>query len=144
MRRDIRLEAPQALRPHEEISGKRLGKVIDRIWRAQAWTRPICVETTSLCVMDGHHRRLAALHLGLTVVPVFAFDYDEVLLGGWSSAFDCDGPEIVERSLSGRLMPAKSTRHLFPPVETDPIPLADLVGPAPRALRARSPVAHSI
>ncbi len=60
--RCIRLLSPFDLKAHEHTERGR-------------------VEEKSLCIMDGHHRRLAAIHLGLAAVPVVGFTYDEVRVG---------------------------------------------------------------
>ena len=129
MNRPLRFLPPQTLRPHEETIDERLAVVIDLILCAQTWTRPICVEAASLCIMDGHHRHLAALHLGLAVVPIVTFDYGEVLLGSWTPGLRHDAAELVERAGAGALLPPKSTRHVFPPFDAPAVPLDRLVGP---------------
>lgn len=130
MNRQLRFLSPVTLRPHEETVASRLGEVIELLLREQAWTRPICIEEESLCVMDGHHRRLAAIHLGLTKVPVVAFRYFEVRLGTWKPGLQHEPGEVIDRARLGRLLPPKTTRHLFPPFEAQAVPLLRLIGGA--------------
>jgi hypothetical protein len=123
----IRLLSPLALKPHEETDSCRIRHVIDLLLRDQAWTRPICVDEQSLCVMDGHHRRLAAIQLGLVAVPVMAFSYNEIRLGSRRAGMRIEADELIDRAMSGALFPPKSTRHVFPPFEWEAIPLAKLL-----------------
>lgn len=132
---NIRLLSPLELKPHEQTDSCRVRHVIGLLLREQAWTRPICVEATSLCVMDGHHRRLAAIHLGLAAVPVIAFTYDEIRLGSRQPGMSIEPEELIDCAMRGRLFPPKSTRHVFPPFQTEAIPLAKLL-PSPARLRA--------
>lgn len=123
----IRLLSPLALKPHEQTESRRIRHVIDLLLREQAWTQPICVDEQSLCVMDGHHRRLAAIHLGLAAVPVIAFNYDEIRLGSRRAGVRIEANELIDRAMRGALFPPKSTRHVFPPFESEAIPLAKLL-----------------
>lgn len=123
----IRLLPPSDLKPHERTDSGRIRSVVDLLVRDQVWTRPICIEEQSLCVMDGHHRRLAAIHLGLAVVPVVAFTYDEVRLGSWRAGMGVEADELIDRAMKGALLPPKSTRHVFPPFDVVAIPLANLL-----------------
>lgn len=125
--RRIRLLSPFDLKAHEHTERGRVRSVIDLLIREQVWTRPICVEEKSLCVMDGHHRRLAAIHLGLAAVPVVGFTYDEVRLGSRRAEVEVEAEELIDRALLGALFPARSTRHVFPPFEAAAIPLAELL-----------------
>lgn len=126
---ELRLVSPSSLAPHEEIIPDRVNEVTDLLVREQRWTSPICIERHSRCIMDGHHRHAAALRLGLKLVPVVSFDYDDVRLGSWRADMYIEPGEIVERARRGMLLPHKSTRHVFPPVRVAPIPLHQLVMP---------------
>lgn len=126
---ELRLVSPDTLAPHEEIIPDRVNEVTDLLIREQRWTNPICIERHSRCIMDGHHRHAAALRLGLRLVPVVTFDYDDVRLGSWRAGMSFQPDEIVGRARRGMLLPHKSTRHVFPPVRVVPIPLHQLVMP---------------
>jgi L-serine kinase (ADP) len=126
----LRLVPPSTLAPHEEILNERVDEVIDLLVNAQSWTAPICIERHSRCIMDGHHRHVAALRLGLTLVPVMEFDYREVGLGSWRAGINFEPDTIIDRAQRGLLLPHKSTRHIFPPVAVAQVPLQELVRPA--------------
>lgn len=130
--RRIRLLSPFDLKAHEHTERGRVRSVIDLLVREQAWTRPICVEEKSLCIMDGHHRRLAAIHLGLAAVPVIGFTYDEVRVGSHRAGMEVEAEELIARAMSGALFPPRSTRHVFPPFKATAIPLAELLEAPPR------------
>lgn len=116
--------------PHEEIVPKRVLEVMELIISEQNWTQPICIERNTHCIMDGHHRYAAALRFGLLCVPVVEFGYDEVLLGSWRTGVSFDPVRVIERALNRRLLPHKSTRHVFPPVHCFSVPLPRLLIPA--------------
>lgn len=139
-KKSIRLLSPLELKPHEQTESCRVRHVVDLLLRQQAWTRPICVEATSLCVMDGHHRRLAAIHLGLAAVPVVAFTYDEIRLGSRQPGMSIEPEELINCAMRGHLFPPKSTHHVFPPFQADAIPLAKLL---PSRARLRADVQES-
>lgn len=102
------------IRPTEEILLDRVAEVVAMIRGRRAWTRPIAVEASSRALLDGHHRLAAAAILGLERVPVQFFDYDEVELTSWRVDFAPTRREVIDRALSGRLYPHKTTRHHFP------------------------------
>lgn len=55
---------------HSEQQVATLADLINR----NGWTQPIVVQKSTGTIIAGHGRRLAAKHLGLTKVPVFAID----------------------------------------------------------------------
>lgn len=124
---DFRLVPPSTLIPHEEIIPDRVTEVTNLIIREQNWTTPIYIERQSQCIMDGHHRHVAALRLGLKLVPIVEFDYDDVRLGSWREGQSFNPDEILERARNGALFPHKSTRHVFPPIRAVSVPLCQLV-----------------
>ncbi|NTA19025.1 ParB N-terminal domain-containing protein [Agrobacterium tumefaciens] len=125
----LRLVSPATLTPHEEIIPDRVNEVTDLLVREQCWTSPICIERHSRCIMDGHHRHAAAMRLGLALVPVAEFDYNDVRLGSWRAGLSFEPGEIIERARCGVLYPHKSTRHVFPPVRVVSVSLHQLVMP---------------
>ncbi len=123
---DCLLLPVRLLRPTEETIPTRVREVVAMILAEQAWTQPICIEGTVHALLDGHHRLAAARELGLTRVPVHVFDYDEVDLLSWRPEVAPTRAEVLARAVSGRLYPHKTTRHVFPPRPSRPVPLAAL------------------
>ena len=109
----LRWLSPLALRPTEESIPDRIREVIALIVAQQAWTQPVCVERDSLALLDGHHRRAAALQLGFARIPVYLYDYAEVDIRSWRADMAPTKAEVVLRAETGRLYPHKTTRHIF-------------------------------
>lgn len=121
------LLAPSDLRPTEAVCPDQVRAVIALMVAEQAWTQPICVERTTLAILDGHHRHAAALQLGLARVPVRAFDYGEVELGSWRADWQPTREDVLRRARIGMLYPPKTTRHAFATFTGAPLPLIRLV-----------------
>jgi hypothetical protein len=117
-----------AIRPTEEILPERVAEVVAMIRTRDAWTQPIAVETSSLALLDGHHRLAAARILGFARVPVRLFDYREVELTSWRPDYAPTPAEVIARARSGQLYPHKTTRHRFPLTPSVEIPLTSLLG----------------
>lgn len=105
----------------------RVSEVIDLILERQAWTQPICVDSETLAVLDGHHRLTAAIQLGLARVPVRMYDYATVQLGSWRPEIGPTREEVLRRALEGRLYPPKTTRHTFEALDPETVDLNQLV-----------------
>ncbi|PCE33704.1 ParB N-terminal domain-containing protein [Burkholderia ubonensis] len=112
--RSVVLLPPDILRPTEEILASRLREVGDRILADGVWQEPILVERTSLIVMDGHHRHAFALAHGFARVPCLLLSYSDVALESRREDQLVTPEEVINRGLTGRLYPAKSTRHIIP------------------------------
>ena len=103
--------------PHEEHDEPRALRLALHIGRVGIWTAPLVVERDSLVVMDGHHRLRAAQSLGLPVLPVVLLGYGdgEVTLQSWRRGEVWGPAAVLSSGRSGRLLPRKTTRHLFQP-----------------------------
>jgi hypothetical protein len=123
----LALVAPSDLRPTEAVCPEQVRAVIALMVAHQAWTQPICVERTTLAILDGHHRHAAALQLGLARVPVRTFDYGQVELGSWRADWHPTRADVLRRARTGALYPPKTTRHAFAAWEGTPLPLIRLV-----------------
>ncbi len=121
------LLAPSDLRPTEAVCPDQVRAVIALMVAEQAWTQPICVERTTLAILDGHHRHAAALQLGLARVPVRAFDYAEVELASWRADWKPTREDVLRRARTGALYPAKTTRHTFAASVATALPLQRLI-----------------
>lgn len=103
--------------PHEEHDERRALRLARHIGRAEVWTAPLVAERDSLVVMDGHHRLRAARALGLLVLPVVLLVYEDagVTLQAWRKGEAWSPAAVLSLGRSGRLLPRKTTRHLFRP-----------------------------
>ncbi len=125
--RAVRAVPAAGLVPHEEHDERRALRLARHIGRAGVWTAPLVVERDSLVVMDGHHRLRAARALGLLVLPAVLLSYEdgEVTLEAWRKGEQWSAAAVLSSGRSGRLLPRKTTRHLFQPaIGAVSIPLA--------------------
>jgi ParB-like chromosome segregation protein Spo0J len=111
----LELIAPGLLRPTEEYNPDAAAKLANEIRLFGYWTRPVLVHRESLAILDGHHRRRAAITLGLKKIPCDLVCYGDprVILKGWREDI-IPTPEIVLKAAeSGCLLPYKTTRHIL-------------------------------
>lgn len=125
----VEYELPCFLLPTEQHDPIQVEILIDKIKEEEVWTTPILVDKKTLAIMDGHHRRAAALKLNLVKVPVVKLSYDDprVILSGWRE--DVFSPEeIIAAAVSGLPLPFKSTKHdLVAPLPRLQLPLQELL-----------------
>ncbi|MGI3777869.1 MAG: ParB N-terminal domain-containing protein [Janthinobacterium lividum] len=139
--RAVRAVPASGLVPHEEHDEHRALRLARHIRRVGVWTAPLVVERDSLVVMDGHHRLRAAQALGLLVLPAVLLSYEdgEVTLEAWRAGEHWSPAAVLSSGRSGRLLPRKTTRHLFQPaIGAVAIPLAWLAGKEARPGSART------
>lgn len=105
------------LRSHEEVQPGLLAALVDQIRRDGFVRKPVLVESRHYVILDGHHRYEALRRLGCRRIPVYVVDYEDDGIGltTWPEATvkSVTKAEVIERGLSGRLFPPKTTRHLF-------------------------------
>lgn len=119
--------SPAQILPHEEIIYDRRDEVIGLILDRGAWTIPIAIDTQSLLIMDGHHRRAAAIKLKLARVPCLLLSYDNVSVDVMHPDQKTSVEDIIARGKKGDLFPAKTTRHNFSTLPSmRPIKLGEL------------------
>lgn len=106
--------SPAQIVPHEEIIRDRRDEIISLILDKVAWTVPIAIDTESLLIMDGHHRRAAAIKLKLARVPCLLLSYDNISVDFMRPDQKASPEDIIARGKKGDLFPAKTTRHNFP------------------------------
>ena len=106
--------SPQCLFPTEEYDFDRVVEVESTILAEGFWRVPILVERSTLVVMDGHHRREAAIRLSFAKVPCLLVDYTMVLLETRRPEIITSPEEVIRRGLMGLPFPAKTTRHTVP------------------------------
>ncbi len=115
-----------AIRPTEETDPENLVNVKFSLIKDGILKKPLCIERKHKVLMDGHHRYTILRSLGCAFVPVVAFDYDDVKVVSWKTGEPFDHREIIRMGLSGKLFPAKTTRHTFPVDISCNIPLSNL------------------
>jgi hypothetical protein len=123
---------PQRLRSTEEYDADAAFALSQAIKADGYWREPLLVHTGCLALLDGHHRRVVALALGLSVVPCLVVSYcdDSIELGTRRDGFRITSDIVLAAAETGRLLPHKTTWHRLrhPPVNFA-IPLELLESP---------------
>lgn len=137
---DIEIRPLSFLRASEEIDERAAVALAGSIASEGVWRAPIPVEKRTGIVMDGNHRRHAAGLLDLTHVPCILLDYDDpkVSVSDWRTGAPYDVARIFREVMRAqRLLPYKSTRHVFAPeLPCSSIALSMLKRPAPERIRS--------
>lgn len=108
----LKLIEPSKLIPHEETHEDKVKEIIDSFETTGLWMQPIMVDSGSLVLMDGHHRRQAAIRMKLIVIPCLMLSYDLVSLEFWNNCQACEPETLISNAKSGKLLPPKTTRHI--------------------------------
>lgn len=97
---------PAKLRPHEDVDPNILSNLLSiiRFKGKDFQLLPIIVDSNTLTVIDGHHRRATFMTLGLLEIPVLMVDYQvEVLSTGmWYLAVDPQVPWRAVETIIGK------------------------------------------
>lgn len=120
----------RTLKHIEHFDEERVQKLIKIVQSEGVWTKPLYVERNHNLVLDGQHRLQAALRMGLVVVPVQGFNYDEVKVWTLRKEEAVSADEVIKRANVGRIYPYKTVKHKFPNViSICRIPLDELRNP---------------
>lgn len=65
---------PKSLIPHEDVELDNLNKVIESLKKDKA-IQPVIVDENNWLILDGHHRVMASIMLGLRKIPVYFVNY---------------------------------------------------------------------
>jgi ParB-like nuclease domain len=122
---------PQQLRPTEEHDAEAASELAATILRDGFWRTPVLIHRGNLAILDGHHRRQAAIDLRLSVIPCLVCSYaqDNIQLGTWRPDYRPTVSDVFRAASTGHLLPCKTTRHHVPKLGLDfAIPLELLLG----------------
>ncbi|WP_061538600.1 ParB N-terminal domain-containing protein [Collimonas fungivorans] len=114
------------LKQSEEVDNNNVTSLIEAIAKDDYWTTPISVENGTGLLMDGNHRLQAALALNLHSIPCIKLSYSDkrVNVRYWDSSDLVDVESIRQSIQRGKLLPYKTTKHVFsPPLPFVSIPL---------------------
>mgnify|MGYP006286769757 FL=1 len=111
---DIFLLNPYDILQTEETVPEKLPLLKHEILSTGFWTTPVTVERDSFVLMDGHHRLETAKALNLMYIPAVLLSYHQVRVETRNPAIAVTPQDIINRGRTGRLYPAKTTRHIFP------------------------------
>ena len=106
----------------EEVDEEAVHRLAASISQAGTWTTPIPIDRETGIIMDGNHRARAAVLLGLHYLPCVLLSYRDprVVVTHWHSGEPfCVDSIHSQVLLHKRLLPYKTTRHLFAPALPD-------------------------
>jgi hypothetical protein len=103
------------LRPHERTLPKKRREIQESISSSGVFRGPpILVESEHFIILDGHHRTAALKSLGCLFIPAILVSYSSVRVKPFSGQ---NLPRlkslVIETALSGRLLPPKTTKHVY-------------------------------
>ncbi|RHY73492.1 hypothetical protein DYB37_003389 [Aphanomyces astaci] len=115
------------LKAHEAIvSAARVDGLRRATVKWDAYLEPLLVDRKTGAILDGHHRYMVAVHLGLLTVPAVLVDYLEdtsITVDVWPECGrdTLTKEEVVAMALSDDVFPPKTSRHAFsdnlPPIK---------------------------
>jgi hypothetical protein len=133
---EFRVVETKSLRPIERINRRHYETLEKDILKSQKIDVPLIVDRVTLAVLDGSHRYAFLRKHGFSKAPIIACDYDDesIFVGNHlSHRFEFDVTKWLTKShvrataVSGKLYPARTTRHFFPfRKKKVPIPLEQL------------------
>ena len=100
--------------PTEQVNSDFVDTLAAGMRASGVWTHPLLLESSTLAILDGHHRFAAAKQIGLCTVPAMCVSYRDsrVHLESWRTNHRYTPEEILHRARTGDLLPYKSTRHV--------------------------------
>lgn len=109
----IKILTISELKPHEEVSRRRVLEVIKMIKKAGKFTEPILVEKNTFVILDGHHRVEAMKILGYKKIPAKLVNYVDVSVSLRRKNLPSQIIKEVVLYLASKniVLPQKTTRH---------------------------------
>ena len=113
----------EKLKPLEKVFPNHLKNLNELILKDGTIKAPLLVDKETGIVLDGSHRYIFFLMHGYKTVPVHFVNYrDENIRVGTHllhrhlivGKTNISKSEVIERGLSGRIFPPRTTRHFFP------------------------------
>jgi len=111
----VRLIDIGKLKPHEKIRPVHSHYLQEKIKRDGIFTHPIVVESSTLAILDGHHRVAATKRLGFKKIPALLVSYKDIEVSLRHHRL----PSALIKKLvllcvqNGELLPIKTTHHQF-------------------------------
>ncbi len=103
------------LKPHEEFFEDHFRELLDEILRDGVLKMPLLVDATTLIILDGHHRYQVLRTIGAKYAPVYLVDYlsPKIRVGSWREGVRVSKEMVIRAGLTGRRLPAKTSRHIL-------------------------------
>lgn len=106
---------PGKLKIHEEIDPEKLKRLIQDLKKKKVLRKPVVVDKNTMLILDGHHRRLAFMKLGIKKLPCFMVDYKsrkvKIEFRRNSIKNKLLKEIVLQKMKSGELFPQKTTKH---------------------------------
>ncbi|HEY6238292.1 MAG TPA: ParB N-terminal domain-containing protein [Thermoplasmata archaeon] len=128
----------ERLRVHEEVDGREVRRLVEKLRRSRSVREPLLVADGSFVILNGHHRFAALREIGARRAPAWIVDYDDpaIELGRWTPGPPIPKSEVISRGEEGRPFPPKTTKHTVRlELVARPTPLARLGIAPPRTGR---------
>lgn len=116
MPKDVILENPRNLNPHEEIKPFRVLYVLFKVLFDGFFTEPILIDRYSKTILDGHHRHLVSKILGFKHVPCYCVDYlENIMIEVLPRRADIpvNKIDVISHAKRGEKYPHKTTKHIL-------------------------------
>lgn len=113
----VRLVPIDDIIPHEDIETTTAIALASAIAQAGVVTDPLVLESSSMVLLDGHHRLHALRRLGAERAPcvLIAYGAPGVHLDSWRADVPVDRERVLKAARSSVLLPVKTSRHRFDP-----------------------------
>lgn len=100
------------LNPHEQIIEENLETVLKSLKIEGKLKQPVIADEKTNVILDGHHRVKAFDILGIREIPCRLVDYssDEITVEPHHNG-DVTKDEVIEKGLSDKLFPPKTSKH---------------------------------
>lgn len=102
------------LKPLEGFISDKVNNLFNEISQSRIWTTPLVIDNQHGLIMDGHHRHQVSIRLGLTYVPVIAWNYNQLDVWSLRDTEEVTVKRIIQNYKEGILYPNKTAKHSFP------------------------------
>ncbi len=101
----------------EEHIPERVLWLYDKILSEGVWRVPVILDSSSLAIMDGHHRYNVAVKLGLKKVPAVMLSYEDpkVRVESWRDDIVINKEIVLDYIARKKKFPLKTTKHILSP-----------------------------
>jgi len=103
------------LKGHEETERDRLDALKRDLEESGIVRLPVVADAQTKVILDGHHRVVSLGEMGYAKVPAVWVDYlsPKIIVLSWKDGAEFQKEAVIEAGRRARLLPAKTTRHLF-------------------------------
>ncbi len=111
---EVQLVEVSRLKPIESYDKARVDELVRRIKETGMWSVPVILDNKNYLIMDGQHRREAALALGLKYIPAIVISYNDVEVWSLRKEIRISAQAVVKKVCGkGEIYPYKTVKHKF-------------------------------